>query len=42
MAQWEHVLWWEIKEISKSNKIAPRKKATLELLHQQLGHESTI
>ena len=32
----------ESKEKAKSRKIAPRKNQALEILHQRLGHRSTI
>ena len=41
-AQRKHAFWGRIKQMSKSNKIAPRKKVTLELLHHRLEHSSTI
>ena len=34
--------WGGIKKISKSKKIASRKKVALEILHHRLGHRSTI
>ena len=37
----KHAFWGEIKQMSKSNKIAPRKKVALGLLHHILGHIST-
>ena len=40
-AQQKHVFLGEIKQISKSKKLAPRKKFALELLHHILGHRST-
>ena len=40
-AQRKHAFLGEIKQISKSNKIAPRKKVALELLHHVSGHIST-
>ena len=40
-AQSKHVFWSKIKQMSKSKKIAPRKKVALELLHNILGHRST-
>ena len=41
IAQRIHAFWGETKEMSKSNKIAPRKKFSLELLQYRLGHRST-
>ena len=41
-ARRKHAFWGEIKQISKSNKIAPRKKFALGLLHHILGHIYTI
>ena len=40
-AQRKHAFWGEIKQMSKTKKIAPRKNIALELLHQILGHRST-
>ena len=40
-AQRKHAFWGEIKEMSKTNKLPARKKLSLELLHQILGHKST-
>ena len=40
-AQRKHAFLGEMKQIPKSNKIAPRKKVALELLHHRLGHRST-
>ena len=40
-AQWKHALWGEIKQMSKSKKITPRKKVALELIHHILRHIST-
>ena len=40
-SQRKHTFWWEIKEMSKTNKFPSRKKIALELLHQRLGHRST-
>ena len=37
----KHAFWGEIKEISKTKKLTYRKKVTIELLHQGLGHRST-
>ena len=41
-AQRKHAFWGEIKQISKTDKLPSRKKIALELLHQRLGHISTI
>ena len=41
-AQRKHAFWGEIKEISKTKKLSARRKIALELLHQRLGHRSTI
>ena len=41
IAQRKHVFWGEIKEMSKTKKLPSRKKITLELLLQILGHRST-
>ena len=40
--QRKHAILGKIKQISKSRKIAPRKKVALELLHHRLGHRYTI
>ena len=40
-AQWKNSFRGKIKEMSKSNKLAPRKKFSLELLHHRLGHRYT-
>ena len=40
-AQRKHEFWGGIKQISKSKKLAPRKKVSLELFHYRLGHRST-
>ena len=40
-AQRKHEFWGEIKQMSITKKIAPRKKFCLQLLHQILGHRST-
>ena len=37
-AQWKHAFWGEIKQMSKSKKLAPRKEVVLGLLHHRLGH----
>ena len=42
IAQRKHDFLGEIKQISKSKKIAPRKKVALELLHHELGNGYTI
>ena len=34
--------WGEIKEMAKTKKLPSREKIALELLHQKLGHRSTI
>ena len=39
--QRKHTFLVKIKQIPKSRKIAPRKKAALELLHHRLGHRYT-
>ena len=39
-AQRKHAFLGKIKQISKLNKIAPRKKVALELLRNKLGHRS--
>ena len=39
-AQRKHEFCGEIKQISKSKKIEPRKKIALGLLHHRLGHRS--
>ena len=41
-AQRKHAFLVKIKEMSKSKKLPCRKKIDLELLHQKLGHISTI
>ena len=40
--QGKHAFWGEIKQISKSKKIAHRKKVAMGLLYHRLGHRSTI
>ena len=40
-SQRKHAFLGEIKEMSKTNKLPSRKKVTLELLHQILGHRYT-
>ena len=40
-AQRKHTYLGEIKQMSKTKKLAPRKKVYLEFLHQILGHRST-
>ena len=40
-AQRKHAFLGEIKQMSKTKKLAPRKKIALELLHQRLGQRST-
>ena len=40
-AQWKHAFCGEIKQISNSKILEPRKKVTLELLYNILGHRST-
>ena len=40
-AQRKHAFWGEIKEMSKTKKLPSRKKFSVELLHQRLGHRST-
>ena len=40
-AQINHTFLGQIKEMSKTNKLPARKKISLELLHQRLGHRST-
>ena len=40
-AQQKHEFWGEIKKMSKTKKLAHRKKVHLELLHQILGHRYT-
>ena len=37
-SQRKHAFWGEIKQMSKSKKIAPRNKLSLELLYHRLGH----
>ena len=41
-AQRNHAFLGKIMEKSKKNKLPARKKINLELLHQRLGHRSTI
>ena len=41
-AQRKHAFSGETKQMSKSKKLTPRKRGTLELLHNILGHRSTI
>ena len=41
-AQRKNAFLGEIKEMSKKEKLQSRKKIALELLHQRLGHRSTI
>ena len=41
-AQRKHAFLGKIKEMSNKNKLPARKKIALELLHQRLGHRSTI
>ena len=41
-AQSKHEFWGEINEISKTKKLPSRNKIAPELLHQILGHRSTI
>ena len=41
-AQRKHAFSGEIKEISKTKKLPARNKIALEILHQRLGHRSTI
>ena len=40
-AQWKYAFFGKIKQMSKTKKLAPRKKITLEFLHQSLGNRST-
>ena len=40
-AQWKHAFLGEIKQMSKTKKLAPRKNIALELLQQRLGKIST-
>ena len=40
-AQRRHAFTGKIKNMSRKNKFRARKKITLELLHQRLGHRST-
>ena len=40
-AQRKHAFLGEIKQMSKTKKLAPRNKVALELFHQRLGHRST-
>ena len=42
IAQRKHACLGEIKQMSKSKKIAPKKKFALELLHHRLWHRSAI
>ena len=42
IAQRKHAFLGKIKNMSKKNKFPARKKIALELLHQRLGHRSTI
>ena len=35
-----NMIFWGKQKLSKTNKLAPRKKIDLELLHQRLGHRS--
>ena len=42
IAQRKNVSLGEIKEMTKTNKLPSRNKIDLELLHQRLGHRSTI
>ena len=39
--QRKHAFLGKIKQMSKTKKLAPRKKISLELLHQRLGQRST-
>ena len=39
--QRKHAILGEIKQMSKTQKLAPRKKIALEFLHQILGNRST-
>ena len=41
-AQRKNAFLEKIKDMSKKNKLPARKKIALELLHQRLGHRSTI
>ena len=41
IAQRKYAFLEEIKEMSKTKKLPSRKKTSLELLHQRLGHRST-
>ena len=41
-AQRKHAFWGGIKQMSKTYKLAPRKRIALELLHHRLGNRSTI
>ena len=41
IAQRKHAFTGKIKNMSKKNKFPERKKVSLELLHQRLGHRST-
>ena len=41
-AQRKHAFTGKIKNMSRKNKFPARKKIALELLHQRLGHRSTI
>ena len=38
----KHAFLGKIKNMSKKNKLPARKKSALELLHQRIGHRSTI
>ena len=40
-AQRKHTFLLKIKEMSKTKKLPSKKKISLELLHQRLGHRST-
>ena len=40
-AQRKHAFLGKIKDMSKKNKLPPRKRIALEFLHQRLGHRST-
>ena len=39
--QQRNEFWGKIKKMSKTKKLAPREKITLELLHQRFGHKYT-
>ena len=41
-SQRKHTFYWKIKEMSKTKKLPSRNKISLEILHQRLGHRSTI